>query len=443
MPSVTYYGTFEGFSGSNGLTATLTGSAIPSNAVITGVSYSLRISANKYSSSEWWNLTQIAVGGYGGSPYATDDATMYGTDHTFAGNMNFSASDIGRFSNDTITVYAEAYTTHNTTSYLWEVSITVNYETYTACGAPTYCAVDKTLSTGNATLSWGGATDGVGNPITAYHIYYSDSADGTSWNEWAYYTGVGNVGSCAVSPPDTPGYYRRFMVYAIGAVEGYHSSGTVSSNTIRRDWTACGAPLTCSVSETLSTVDATLSWSGATAGYGNAVTGYEVQRCESTNGSNWGAWSHLTTTTASSLSVAPPATAGNYYKFRVRTLGAAGASYYSGWKESSNTIRRGHAPLDGFTDETLTAGETYIKAVHMQELQNRVATLRSFYRLSAYGFTPIVAGQTSLAGWTAHVVEIRKAIDEIGEQHEAWLTINENKPRADVILQLRRVILSI
>lgn len=338
MASVTYSGSFGGYPGSEGITTTLTGSAIPSGATITSISYSLRISANKYSSSEYWNLTQMAVGGDGGSPTATADGfvSMYGTNHTFTGNMRFSASDVSEFSSDTITVYAEAYTTHSATSYLWEVSITVNYVEYTACGAPTSCSVNNTLAIGNVTLSW----------------------------------------------------------------------------------------------------------SGATAGYGNAVTGYEVQRCESTNGSNWGSWSHLTTTTASSLSVAPPATAGNYYKYRVRTLGAAGSSFYSGWKESSNTLRRGHAALDGFTDPVLVSGATYIKAVHMQELQNRVATLRSFYGLGAYKFTSIVAGQTSLAGWTAHVTEIRKAIDEIGVQHEAWLPINENKPRAAVIVQLRQVILS-
>ena len=345
MPSVTYSGSFGGVPGSNGLTATLTGSAIPSGAVITGVSYSLRISADRYSSSEYWNLTQISVGGDGGRPTATNDATMAGASHTFVGNMSFSASDIGKFSSDTITVYAEAYTTHNATSYLWEVSITVSYDTYTACGAPTACAVNKTLSTGNVTLSW----------------------------------------------------------------------------------------------------------SGAKAGTGNAITGYEVQRAESSNGSTWGSWTTLqtvsTTATSGSLSVAPPSTAGNYYKYRVRTRGAAGSSYYSGWKESTNTLRKDHATLAGFTDATLTAGTTPIKALHMQELQARVATLRAFYGLSAYGFTNIVAGQTSLAGWTAHVLEIRAAIDEVankaGKTHAAWLAITENKPRADVIEQLRNVVLSL
>jgi len=140
--------------------------------------------------------------------------------------------------------------------------------------------------------------------------------------------------------------------------------------------------------------------------------------------------------------VSPPSVAGYYRKFMVYTIGAI-EGYNSPGKESSNTLRRDHAPLAGFADATLTPGATPVKALHMQELQDRVATLRAFYGLSAYPFTPIVSGQTSLAGWTAHVLEIRAAVDGIGKSHETWLTITENKPRADVIQQLRKVVLAL
>lgn len=201
----------------------------------------------------------------------------------------------------------------------------------------------------------------------------------------------------------------------------------------------------CSVNDTLSTGNVTLSWSGATAGTANAITGYEVQRCESSNGSTWGSWAALTTTTATSLSVAPPATPGNYYKYRVRTLGAAGSAYYSGWKESTNTLRRDHAALAGFTDPTLTAGVSPVKALHMTELHARVNTLRTFYGLSAYAFSPIDA--RGIAGWTDHVNEIRAAIEGVctssGKTHEAWISFSVNCPRADVISQLRAVVLAL
>ena len=218
-------------------------------------------------------------------------------------------------------------------------------------------------------------------------------------------------------------------------------------------YTACGTPTDCSLSSTLSTENVTLSWSGATAGNVNAITGYEIQRCESTDGSTWGSWetapeSPVTTTEGSgSASVAPPATAGNYYKYRVRTQGAAGSDYYSDWLESENVLRRDHAALAGFTDSTLTAGTSPVKALHMQELQDRTNTLRAFYGLTAYAFTTITAGQTSLAGWTAHINEIRAAIEEVcnasGKTHENWISFSVNCPRADVIQQLRSVILAL
>lgn len=205
--------------------------------------------------------------------------------------------------------------------------------------------------------------------------------------------------------------------------------------------TACGAPTECWLSETLTVFQATLSWDGATPGIGNHVSGYEVQRSESADCVEWGEWETVATTTASSIDVTPPEAAGGYYKFRVRALGSAGEEFHSAWKECDDALRRDHVELEGFTDAELVAGETHIKAIHMLELQDRVATLRSFYNLSEYRFTAITAGETSLAGWTDHVLEIREAIDEMTQTHDTWLAITENKPRVDVMMQLRDVIL--
>lgn len=226
----------------------------------------------------------------------------------------------------------------------------------------------------------------------------------------------------------------------VNAATGQYSFAPATARYNLISYTACGAPTSCAVDDTLSTGDVTLSWGGATGGEGNPITGYEVQRAESTNDSAWGAWGALTTTAATSLSVSPPTTPGNYYKYRVRTLGAAGSDYYSGWKESTNTLRRDHAALAGFTDSPLVVGVTPVKALHMLELQDRINTLRGFYGLSAYAFSPIDA--RGIAGWTTHVNELRAAFDEIGKSHEAWIAISVNCPRADVIEQLRAVVLA-
>ena len=132
-------------------------------------------------------------------------------------------------------------------------------------------------------------------------------------------------------------------------------SGTLTLN-YTLNTTACGAPTACSVNSTLAEGNVTLSWSGASGGINNAISSYEIQYSDSSNGSSWGAWTALTTVTTSatsgSVSVAPPGTRGNYRRFQVRTRGAAGASYYSGWKISRNSVRRNTQPT---APTTLTA----------------------------------------------------------------------------------------
>ena len=112
--------------------------------------------------------------------------------------------------------------------------------------------------------------------------------------------------------------------------------------------TACTAPSACSVSSTLSEGNVTLSWSGAAGGTNNAISSYEIQYSESSDNATWGAWTALTTVTTTatsgSASVAPSSTRGNYRRFQVRTRGAAGASYYSAWKVSTNSVRRNTLP---------------------------------------------------------------------------------------------------
>lgn len=125
-----------------------------------------------------------------------------------------------------------------------------------------------------------------------------------------------------------------------------NSSYTVLSSALLT--TACSAPTSCSVSPVLSEGGVTLSWSGASGGISNAISSYEIQYSDSTDNSTWGAWTALatvdTTATSGSVATSPPSTRGNYRRFQVRTRGTAGASYYSGWKVSTNSVRRNTAP---------------------------------------------------------------------------------------------------
>ena len=207
-------------------------------------------------------------------------------------------------------------------------------------------------------------------------------------------------------------------------------------------YTACGAPTSPAVSQTLSRGAVTLSWGAGSAGTNNSVTGYDVERRESSDGSSWGSWATVSGSpvTGTSLDVTPPGTVGNYYQYRVRTRGSAGSDYYSGWVTSTNTLRRKWDAFGAWTDQTLTAGVSSIRAVHLTQLQERIAAIRAFYGLSAYSFTAVTARQTKIARWAALIGEMRSAIDGITTNHAAWNTLEAGKPRIAHITQLRDII---
>lgn len=204
----------------------------------------------------------------------------------------------------------------------------------------------------------------------------------------------------------------------------------------------CGAPTSPAVSETLSRGAVTLSWGAGSGSATNSVTGYDVERRESSDGRSWGSWATVSGSpvTGTSLSVTPPGTVGSYYQYRVRTRGSAGSDYYSGWVTSTNTLRRKWDAFGAWTDATLTAGVSSIRAVHLTQLQERVAAIRAFYGLSAYDFTAVTARKTKIAKWAALIGELRSAIDGITTNHAAWNTLEAGKPRIAHITQLRDII---
>lgn len=208
--------------------------------------------------------------------------------------------------------------------------------------------------------------------------------------------------------------------------------------------TACKAPSGVKLSGSTSAGDAvTLSWSAGSGGDGNALSHYEIARKASSNGSTWGDLVTIATTEELSYRVTPPVSFGHYHKYYVRTVGEAGAAYASAWVECSGTLKKVRPALVSYTDSTITAGTTRIKAAHITELQTNVNRLRNSLGLASYSFTSLRAGYTSLAGWSAHVQELRAAIDEMDASHETWLAIPANSPTAAVMLQLRRVVAAI
>lgn len=452
MASIFYSGSFNGVGGYDGATAHVDGPSLPSGATITDVSFSLRVKASKYSSAYRWQLSEFAIGDEDGSPDASSDsATMSSTEHTFTGDMDFTQADASKFSSGSFDVYAKAYTTYSSAStYLWEFTIEVEYDMYSACGAPSNVKLSSAISTGgNVTLSWGAASNGNDNAVSYYQIARRESTDGSSWGSLTTYSSnVGNVTSCSVPPPSTPGNYYLYYVRAVGtAGTSYASDWAQCSSDLRNPpISTCAAPSGLALSSAATTgASVTLSWKAGSGGTHNALSYYQIARAESSDGVNWGArvMYNANVGNVTSCSVPAPASFGHHYRYYVRAMGVAGESYASAWAACEQTLEKLRPDMSTYTDPVLTAGETFVKAAHITELQTNVNLLRASMGLSTYAFTAIRAGYTSLGGWSSHIAELREAIDQIATNHETWLAITENKPCADVILQLRQVVASI
>lgn len=97
---------------------------------------------------------------------------------------------------------------------------------------------------------------------------------------------------------------------------------------------ACTAPTIFTASPAVFDDEVALAWDGAAGGTENAITGYEIESATSPDGSAWSRWAASKTVTGTSTTDAPDIERGQYIKYRIRTQGSAGSSYYSGWRES-------------------------------------------------------------------------------------------------------------
>ena len=230
----------------------------------------------------------------------------------------------------------------------WKVSTNSVRRNTAPSPATSAVASPAAYSNETITLTWSGASGGT-SPVKGYQIASRTSLDNNTWSAWnvlVILTLSASGGSYNPAVSSTPGTYTQFGIWTIDTFDVY--SVEKISNSIYCDVTACGAPTVCSVSAALAEGNVTLSWSGAANGAGNAITSYEIQYSDSPDNSSWGDWTALTTVSTSAtngiLSVSPPATRGNYRRFRIRTRGAAGESFYSDWMVSSNTVRKNTLP---------------------------------------------------------------------------------------------------
>lgn len=332
-------------------------------------------------------------------------------------------------------------TTHATLS-MCEVKIVV--QSIDNCTPPGTPWLSTTQSTGDAVvLRWSAGAGGADNAFRYYEVQRCLSINGSTWGAWEPLTQTTDT-YAVVQPPATVGHRYRYMVRTVGAAgESGASPWVVSSETLLRyEITRCGTPGNVTLSATESSGSVLMSWTAASAGVANSVSYYEVERCLSTDGgTTWSnVWERVGTTSSLYMWVDPPATDGHMYRFYVRAVGTAGTEYASYWVQCGKTLKKVKAALIAYTDPEILPGITEVKAVHITELQTNINLVRAAANYTPVEFTVFRASYTSLGGWNTHITELRSAIDGMGISHETWLALGENCPRADVLMQLRRVV---
>jgi hypothetical protein len=230
----------------------------------------------------------------------------------------------------------------------WKVSTNSVRKNTLPTAPSTVVASPEIYSNETITLIWSGAAGGTSS-IKGYRISSRTSTDNSTWSGWTELATINlssSSGSYNPTVSNISGTYTQFDIWTIDVLNAYSTEKV--SNSIYCNITACTEPSTFTLSTIIAEGNLTLSWSGAVAGAGNAIMGYELQYSDSSDNSTWGAWTALTIVTSAlsdgNLSVSPPSMRGDYRRYQIRTLGTAGSSYYSGWKGSSNSVRKNILP---------------------------------------------------------------------------------------------------
>lgn len=281
-------------------------------------------------------------------------------------------------------------------------STTVAYTTYTACQPPTWIGLGASMAApgGGVNLSWSGAAEGTANPIIGYIIQRSEN--GGAWGNWQ----TDNASPYAVTAHTSWGSYYDYRVITDGQQIDSAPSASVRLTTYTP--TACGAPTTGSVSPTLAETNPTLTWAGATPGTINAISAYEIEYAEAPDNAAWGDWTALkvvnSTATSGSTDVALPSARASYRKYRIRARGAAGATYYSAWKET-NSIRYNSLPTAPTSFDAAPAvyasGAIALTYAGATDPNNNISTYNVQYAVSTNGgaswgsWVPLADGATS------------------------------------------------
>lgn len=379
-----------------------------------------------------------SVGGslYGGTHTQDGSTTLLNLPVTVVAGSNKTVEYTYKSGNNVS--YGTAAGQKISTTTFSNVKLVVDYVAYAPCSPPTAIALAVGLAAAGALvrLSWYGAAAGTNNPIAGYEVYRAASAAGS-------YSKIGATTSTYlnVAAPATAGATYFFKVIAKGTAAGYDSAlssvyAALKANTPPAkpvvDAPDAGRTTYNLRPRILVTIGADadghtqlISAPGYTASRASYLAaGQKILLHRSAN-DTVGAKTVLVIATDQLSEDSPAASVGF-------TLGA----------------------LD-LTDPSLTAGTTSVKAVHMTELRTAINLVRAYYGLGEYAWaSSIISGSTSLAGWKAHILEMRAAIDDVVSKVNswdpastagnialpAWTALSDNNPSAAIVQQIRNAI---
>ena len=288
-----------------------------------------------------------------------------------------------------------------------------------------------TLPGTSVVISWPASTPGAYAEVVGYQVQRATSAD-FSDAETVY---QGDALSAEAHASETPGTYVYFRVRALGVVASGNST-----------WCA---PIPLLANTPIVAPDITTG----------GITHNPRPRILARVGEDAG----LQTVTAPGFISSSPGGTGSFEgvilrKSEAASMGAHTVTVtvrdpYNG--EKSATAYYTYTPIR-WTDDPIIAGNTVIKAAHINELRDALENACLYYGidLPVWG-EPIIAGETSSARWPAHVRELQDTVRRIVQYINSWDTRDPSQnvilpampePRvatAEIINQLRQIVITL
>lgn len=298
-------------------------------------------------------------------------------------------------------------------------------------------------------LTWSGTVAGT-SAIKNYVIQQSTSTDGSTWGTWETVTTVtssATYGTYTATPSNVPGMYTRYRIAVTDTLNAVSSYAI--SNTVRKSANPAVPTVTAPKSSS-ATCDPNPLYLIQVGAHGNPQTIYVF--------STTGVWfnsvdnpEHFsrggTFIEGERTYFRDSGTAPGTYTIRIETRDA--------FASSTTVIRTITIVPSPF--EAILSDVTHVKAIHIISLRTAVDWMRNYYSLAPTTWDyEIAPGRTNAALWVYHITEIREALQSVVDIFNAyagsaglpvvpstWLPLGMGRPRADVMGQLRALILSL